>query len=101
MNSEVQAALVDVLVLRHLPVAHSSDKESPYPQQLESCLELHGIVCQRSYLASDGERLLCHFRAPDAESLRTVLRMARIEYDALWTTKVKDFADTARRENHD
>lgn len=100
MNTEV-SDLVDVYVLRTLHAANGYDKAPPDPQQFEYCLALHGIVCQRSYLASNGEQLLCHFRAPDAESLRTALRVARIEYDALWTAKNKGLTGTAWRENHD
>lgn len=90
MNPESSANLVDVFVLRSLASAEPDDLERPGNQQLESCLQLHGIFRQRSYLASDGRRMLCHFRAPDAESLRMALRVAHIEYDSVWTAKVKD-----------
>jgi len=90
MNPESSAALVDVFVLRSLASAEVDGQDLADTQQLESCLELHGVFRQRSYLAVDGKRMLCHFRAPDAESLRTVMRLAHIEYDALWSAKVKD-----------
>lgn len=95
MNSRGSATLVDVFVLRSLAPAEADDQESQSSQQLESCLVLYGILPQHTYLAADGRRMLCHFRAPDAESLRMVLRGARIEYDAVWTAEVKDTPDEA------
>lgn len=90
MNRESSTNLVDVFVLRNLAPAEIDDQERQDAQPLESCLVLYGIYPQRTWLASDGRRLLCHFRAPDAESLRTVLRAARVEYDAVWAANVKD-----------
>lgn len=90
MNAERSAALVDVFVLRNLPPREADDQERQDSEQLESCLVLYGIHPQRTWLASDGRRLLCHFRAPDAESLRMVLRAAHIQYDAVWTANVME-----------
>ncbi len=109
MRHENPATLVDVFVLSRLAAEgearqeqqQDSRQELPDSQALESCLLLHGIVRQRSYLAADGRRLLCHFRAPDAESLRMALRGARIEYDEVWTAKDKDIQDATWRESHD
>ncbi len=79
--------LVDVFVLRSLGEAGEQAEDSCAYRQLESCLNLHGIVPLRTYLTSDGRRLLCHFQAPDADSLRMALRLARIDYDAVWSAK--------------
>lgn len=38
------------------------------------CLELYRVKPIRSYLMPDGKRLVCIFRAPDAEALRAVGR---------------------------
>ncbi|MGB5812815.1 MAG: nickel-binding protein [Polyangiales bacterium] len=38
------------------------------------CQELYGVEPVRSYLAQGGRRMVCVFRAPDAEAVRTVLR---------------------------
>lgn len=105
MNPPKPAALVDVFVLRSLESATVCETEQQdskqLGQQFEFCLQLHGIFCQRSYLTTDGRRLLCHFRAPDAESLRMALRGARIEYDEVWTAKDIASPDTTWRESHD
>ena len=77
-----------MFVQRRYAAAESQQGERPDSTRLQPCLDLHGIQRERSYLARDGQRILCHFRAPDAESLRLALRVAGIDYDALWTGAV-------------
>ena len=84
MNPETSRRLVDVFVLRTL-AAESQLEDAHGARQLGSCLALYGAVPLRSYLTADGRRMLCHFHAPDADSLRSALRGARIEYDAIWS----------------
>jgi len=88
MDSARETALVDVFVQRRFTAADPQGCERPDSPRLQPCLDLHGIQRERSYLARDGQRILCHFRAPDAESLRIALRVAGIDYDALWTGAV-------------
>jgi len=95
MKSEREAALVDVFVQRSFGAVETCDREGPESPGLEPCLDLHGIIRERSYLARDGRRVLCHFRAPDAESLRMALRVAGVNYDALWTGVVRDIPGAA------
>jgi len=49
-----------------------------------SCLELHGAEFMRSYFARDGKRMLCLYRAPDAESVRSAQRAAQMPFDRVW-----------------
>lgn len=37
--------------------------------------------------ATDSRRVLCHFRAPDAESVRQVLRRIEVPIAALWVAR--------------
>jgi len=90
MNPVNPSALVDVFVLRSLASSEADGQDVQNSQPFECCLELHGVLRQCSYLAADGRRVLCHYRAPDAESLRTALRAAHIEYDVVWTAQLKD-----------
>jgi len=95
MNSESEAILVDVFVQRCFATADARARERPDTRRIELCLDLHGILLERSYLARDGERILCHFRAPDAESLRVALHVAGVDYDALWTGVVRNIPGAA------
>jgi len=92
VKSEYEAALMDVFVQRNSGSANGRDQEQPDSPRIDSCLDLHGIRRERSYLARDGKRILCHFRAPDAESLRMALHVAGIDYDALWAGAVKNIS---------
>lgn len=38
------------------------------------CLELYRVTPVRSYLMAGGTRMICVFRAPDAEALRSLAR---------------------------
>jgi hypothetical protein len=54
------------------------------------CYDLHRIEWQGSLLAPGGRKLLCRFRAPDAESVRIALRDLRAGFGRLWTGSVHD-----------
>jgi len=90
-----EAALVDVFVQRRFDAADTRGRERPDSARLDPCLDLHGIRHENSYLARDGQRILCHFRAPDAESLRMALQVTGIDYDALWTGAVNQLPGAA------
>ena len=48
------------------------------------CLEQHRVRWVRSYLSSDGRRMLCLYQAPDAESVRLAQHEAGLAFDTLW-----------------
>ena len=52
-----------------------------------TCGLLHRVQWLRTVESQHSDRLLCHFRAPDAESVRNVLRGLDIEVDAVWTNR--------------
>ncbi len=52
-----------------------------------TCVLLHRVQWLRTVESQHSDRLLCHFRAPDAESVRNVLRGLNVDVDALWTDR--------------
>ena len=56
-----------------------------------SCYSLYRVEWNQSFLAADGQRLLCWFSAPDAESTRQALRQAGLSESA-WPGTVHDAA---------
>lgn len=48
------------------------------------CLELYRVESVRSYLSPDRKRMICVFRAPDAESVRTALRNNGSSPTSVW-----------------
>jgi hypothetical protein len=58
----------------------------------EACLVLHRARWRESWIGYDGRRVLAHFEAPDAESVRAALRALGRDALAVWTADV----DTVR-----
>jgi hypothetical protein len=81
--------MVDVFVERHGLPATSGHGEPD--MAAAACCDLHRARWQRSYVAEAGPRI-CHYRAPDAESVRLAFRKAGIAVDAIWTGTV--YGDT-------
>lgn len=57
------------------------------------CLALHRVEWLRTLESVDSQRVLCHFRAPDAESVRVALRRMQIGVAALWIGAIPDPLD--------
>ncbi len=57
-----------------LPLTIPVDPDAVRKLALHACLELHRVDWLRCYFAADGTRMLCWYRARDAESVRLVLR---------------------------
>ncbi len=53
-----------------------------------SCLDIHRVQWLRCYLAKDSSRMLCWYRAPDAESVRLVLRHQDLGSALVWPVRV-------------
>ena len=51
------------------------------------CFELHRVEWLTTLETADTGQLLCRFRAPDAESVRTVFRNLGIPIIALWVQR--------------
>lgn len=51
----------------------------------QGCLQLHRVEWLGSLLSADGHKMVCRFRAPDAESLRIVFRTVGVaDLRCLW-----------------
>jgi hypothetical protein len=54
------------------------------------CFRLHRVEWRGSLLSLDGRKLVCHFRAPDAESARIALRTTGADIRRLWPGTLHD-----------
>lgn len=52
------------------------------------CLEAHGVRALRSYVSTDGRRMLCLYAAPDAEAVRQVQVTAGMPFDRAWQAEL-------------
>lgn len=57
-------------------------------QEMISCLDLYNVRYIESFLSDQGDRMICHFTAPDAESVRQALRGAGLKADAIWAGSI-------------
>jgi hypothetical protein len=55
-----------------------------------SCLQMHRVGWNGSFLGSDGRLMLCWFTAADAESARIALRQVRADTRRLWPGTVHE-----------
>jgi cyclohexanone monooxygenase len=73
-----------------LPLMPPLDRDGVRRMARLACLELHRVQWLRAYLAMDGARMLCWYRAPDAESVRLVLRQQGTAGAVVWPADVSD-----------
>jgi uncharacterized protein DUF4242 len=52
------------------------------------CLVLHGVRHVVSYVAPDGLRMICVFKAPDCEAVRRAVRQLGYSGDSVWPATV-------------
>ncbi len=61
-----------------------------------SCFSLYRVQWLESLMATDGSRLLCHFQAPDTESVRMISRDDRNKTVSAWRGSLHDARDDLR-----
>lgn len=51
------------------------------------CLEAQGVAFATTFFSRDRKRMVCLYRAPDAEAVRKAQRTARMPVDAVWSVE--------------
>jgi len=59
------------------------------------CFNIHRVDWLRSFLSSDGGRMLCWYRAPDAESVRNAMRQLGGDLSKVWVGTARALLDDA------
>lgn len=65
-----------IVVEREFPEPLNEDEVHRMYDEAQ-CVDLYRVTCIRSYLSPDQKRMVCVFRAPDAEAIRSFLRANR------------------------
>lgn len=78
----------DLIVERTFEQPLGDDDLSAVMERLGPCLDQYGVQWVRSYLSRDRKRMICHFQAPDAESVRASNRAAEALFDQVWPADV-------------
>ena len=82
--------MVDVFLERDFdPAVSPADLRAGWLRGVD-CFRLHGVQWRGSLLSLDGRKLVCHFRAPDAESARIALRRNGADIRRLWPGTLHD-----------
>lgn len=65
-------------------------------ERMVSCLQAHNVRFVQSYVSADGQRMICVYQAPDAESVRIALRQHGVlPFDQAWKASVWRAEDIA------
>ena len=53
------------------------------------CLQAYDVQFVRTYFATDQKRMLCLYRAPDAEAVRSAQHKAGMPVDSVWSFRLR------------
>ncbi|WP_416676111.1 nickel-binding protein [Egbenema bharatensis] len=70
-----------------LPGTMTYDNWMQHNHAIDSCLEVRHVDWLCSLVSSTGDRSICLFDAPYAESLREACRQARMPFQRVWTAE--------------
>lgn len=79
-----------VIMEREFNPALSPDDFMAMAMDAADCLSLYRVTWCESFLARDGNRLLCRFQARDIESVRMVVRDSQATSKVAWSGTVHD-----------
>jgi len=79
--------LATVVVERSFNEPASMDELQSREDAAASCLELHRVSFIRSIFSADKKKMVCLYRAPDAESVRLAQEQADMPVDRVWACR--------------
>lgn len=79
-----QLAAANVLVERSFDTAVTLDQIQAIEDAGIECLETRDVHFVRTFFSADQQRMICLYRAPDAESVREAQRRAGVPFDSAW-----------------
>ncbi len=82
--------MTDILVERHWDSPLTPAAMQAMFAEAGGCLAAHRCSWRGSLLSADGHELVCHFSAPDAESVRMALREAGSPRGSVWPGTIHD-----------
>lgn len=74
-----------VVAERTFPEPQTADRLWESIREGAGCNALYGITHLGSLLGGQGRRVVCFYRAPDAEVVRGVSRQQQLPYDRVWS----------------
>lgn len=84
MYSPSTANMVDVYVEQALPQSLDGWTDCRMIEEAVACLDVHMVRFVDAKVSRQGDKVVCHFLAPDIESVRRVMRGAGVNADSIW-----------------
>jgi len=79
-----------VIVERTFPMVLGPPEMEAFVYGDPGCADLYRVQLVRSMLGPDGQRVVCYYRGPDAESVRRVSETEGIPFDRAWTATLHE-----------
>lgn len=92
MASAVASPRVHVFVERSMRGWLDDMSAGRHNGETAVCLDLYDVTFVERLVSEPGDCVICHFLAPDAESVRQAMRGAGIESTAVWAALAEDVA---------
>jgi len=80
-----EPAVPNVLVKRTFAEPVAFEQIKALGEAGEWCLQAHRVKYARTFFSLDSKRMICLYRAPDAESVRVAQREAGMPLDEVWS----------------
>jgi len=80
--------MATIMVERRFDPPLSQQDLDAVAERMGPCLETYNVQWVRSYFSDDRTRMVCEYRAADAESVRNVQREAEARFDHVWVADV-------------
>jgi len=77
-------ALTHVFVERSITSSPGKPNDCRGVEESFACFDIHEVRFVDVVISEKGDRIICHFTAPDVESVRLALRGARLCCGSIW-----------------
>jgi len=88
MIIEKKRAMTDVFVECKVETSLDGQALRQLTDEVAECRDLYRVRFEESFSEREGGRLICHFRAPDAESVRMALRCSGADIGLVWAGSI-------------
>jgi polyferredoxin len=78
--------LETVVVERSFPQPVVPEEVECRHGRAKTCFDLHGVELVHSYISKDRRRMVCIYRAPDAEAVRRANDQSGLPFDRVWSS---------------
>ena len=78
-------ATANVMVTRAFDAPVALEDVQAKEDAAQGCLDTHRVNFVRTFFSTDRKRMICLYRAPDAESVRIAQREANMPVDRVWS----------------